>query len=60
MYNLSQTTSVTRNGAWEMAMKCLSAATELNYLTMIVCRVFEIHSENSSTAGSYCTLSLNR
>jgi hypothetical protein len=41
-------TSVSRNGAWEAAMRYLNEMSELNYLTMIVCRVFEIHATASS------------
>ena len=44
-----ETSPVSRAEAWEQAKEYLSRARELNYLTMIVCRVFELRREEGSS-----------
>ena len=43
-----ETSPVSRAEAWEQAKEYLSRARELNYLTMIVCRVFELQRPNGN------------
>ena len=42
--------SIGADEAWRSALHAISAAPELNYLTMIVCRVYEVHRSGASGA----------
>ena len=43
----SDGTPVTRDEAWQLAVAALQHIHELNYLTTIVCRVFEVQGSQS-------------
>ena len=57
-----ETTLISQEQAWKIAVDAISAAPELNYLTMVVCRIFEHRRREGSGLHSrvccFCMLNL--